>query len=110
MKNYYDVNKKDQTKSTLTFDRDITHIIKNNQFIINIKKKTFGFNKYLLEQELNLQHFNLVNEIFHTYRFKEFSFDLKIRIRQATNGKEVKVENMNDFKIVKMYQSFDEWA
>ena len=52
MKNYYDVTEPEQTKSIFTFDRDISQIIKNNQFIISIKKKNFGFKKYVLEEVL----------------------------------------------------------
>jgi hypothetical protein len=63
MKNYYDVHEPDQTKSVFTFDRDIAPIIKYNQFVISIKKKNFGFKKYVLEEVLQLQHFQLVNEI-----------------------------------------------
>jgi hypothetical protein len=64
MKNYYDVKDKAQEKSTYTFDKDISQVLKDNKFIINIKKKTFGFNKYLLDETIDLKHFALVNEVF----------------------------------------------
>ena len=110
MKNYYDVKDRNQEKSTYTFDKDIAQVLKDNKFIINIKKKNFGFNKYLLDETIDLKHFALVNEVFQSYRFKEYSFDVKFKIRQATSQKEKLFENVRDFKIEKMYQPFDEWA
>ena len=56
-------------KKLFTFDKDIAAIIKNNSFIINIKKKNFGFKKYLFDETLNLMHFSLVNEIIRNHRF-----------------------------------------
>lgn len=64
MKNYYDVKDPNQEKSTYTFDKEIQHVLKDNKFIINIKKKNFGFNKYLLDETIDLKHFALVNEVF----------------------------------------------
>lgn len=85
MKNYYDVKDTNQEKSTYTFDKEIQQVLKDNKFIINIKKKNFGFNKYLLDETIDLKHFALVNEVFQSFRFKEYSFDVKFKIRQATS-------------------------
>ena len=78
---YYDCNKKEKQNCLLAFDQPIGAAIKNYSFIINIKKKLFGFKTYLLDEEIDLKHLNLVNEMFHTFRFKEYSLDVKIRIR-----------------------------
>ena len=77
----YDFNKKEQQNAIFGFEHDISHAIKVYTFVIVIKKKTFGFKTQLLDETINLSHLTLVNEMFQTFRIKEYNFDVKIRIR-----------------------------
>lgn len=53
---YYDVTNEMQEPCLFHFDHDIATAIKNYTFIISIKKKNFGFKKYLLDEVINLKH------------------------------------------------------
>ena len=60
--------------------------MKTHKIIISLKKKTLGFVKYLMQHQLNLNHFNLVNEISKSVKIKEKendspSFEIKARIK-----------------------------
>lgn len=46
--------------------------IKKCTLMISIKKKTLGFIKYLLpQQDINLNHFQLVNELSKQFKIKD---------------------------------------
>ena len=75
-KHYFDLQvmeeRQSKLKCVLCFPKDVESAIKKCVLMISIKKKTLGFIKYLLpSQEINLNHFQLVNELSKQFKFKE---------------------------------------
>lgn len=117
LKHYFDIpagkeDTKKRLKRIFSFEKDIQTMLKGQVFFISVKKKTLGFFKYLMQLELQLNHFNLVNEISKSLKLKEDdnkTFELKLRVRQAFNQKEMEVHNMRTFKVTHLYVPFDTW-